>query len=68
MTVTRETPRAVERAALRLARGYERGTSGYDDLAAPDWEAFLVSRRRFLAGGRRPRGEPSGGPFPPRPR
>ena len=68
MTVTRETPRAVERAAERLARGYERGTSGYDDLGAPDWEAFVVSRRRFLAGGRRPGGEPSGGPFPPRPR
>ena len=27
MTVTRETPRAVERAALRLARDHERGTS-----------------------------------------
>jgi hypothetical protein len=38
----------VERARARLRSQYDAGLTGYDDLAAPGWDAFLRSRRRCL--------------------
>jgi hypothetical protein len=45
----------VARAGERLGRQYDAGLAVYDDLAAPSWEAFQRSRRRFLNAVRPPR-------------
>jgi hypothetical protein len=48
-TVSDASPRGeVHRAAARLTRERLAGRSGYDDLGAPGWDAFLESRRRYL--------------------
>jgi hypothetical protein len=49
-TIARGAMPRVEGASERLRRDDDAGLTGYDDLAAPSWDAFLRSRRRFLNG------------------